>query len=72
MDGKGIYADCRDCGNTAKGTEVWRCNRCNHMFCEACKKDAVDWFLGSICPNCECLLLSASGDRNYRVMGKIG
>jgi phage FluMu protein Com len=72
MEGKGIYKKCNDCGNTAKGTGIWRCNLCNHIFCEACQNTAGDWFQGPRCPKCKKLLLEAIGDRNYREMGKIG
>ena len=46
---KGEYLMCVGCGNTKKGTYIFKCNHCGVMFCSACSSG----LLLAVCPNCK-------------------
>ena len=73
MDGTGIYVRCPDCSNTAKGTQVLRCDFCGHIYCSACERHRKDPIVdGPECRSCKKYLITPLGDSHYRVLGRIG
>ncbi len=49
----GDYIICTNCGNKKEGTKIYRCNRCNLIFCSACDvTPGIFSVRGNICPNC--------------------
>ena len=71
MEGKGIYSSCTNCGNTAEGTKILRCNTCSRVFCETCMGPSRDFILGPECPHCKGILITALGDNRYQTLGAI-
>jgi len=72
MEGIGIHSHCPDCGNTASGTKILRCDFCDHVYCKACERKRKDPVVdGPVCRICQKYLLTALGDRYYKVLGRI-
>jgi ribosomal protein S27E len=72
MTGKGLYQRCPDCGNTASGTEILRCDFCGQIYCKACELHARDYIRdGPECRQCNKYLITPLGDSYYRVLGRI-
>jgi hypothetical protein len=72
MEGNGKYPSCPDCGNTASGTEILRCDFCDHVYCTACVRHRKDPIAdGPVCRSCKGYLITALGDRHYKVLGRI-
>ena len=68
MFGSNNVADfpvCPRCGNTKKGSPVYRCKRCNEVCCEGCRSQ--DWIGNHKCPNCD--LVGFTGP--FRTIGRL-
>ena len=46
---KGEYMMCVNCGNTKKGTYIFKCNHCGATFCGACSGG----IMFAVCPKCK-------------------
>jgi hypothetical protein len=47
------YAQCPNCGNTADGDPVYRCNECRKLFCRSCARGLLKWVDIPGCPFCD-------------------
>jgi len=61
-EGEGIsYEKCPTCGHEEKEAVIFRCGKCQHMYCKQCGK--YDSYKGGYCPLCE--------SNKRQIMGKI-
>jgi ribosomal protein L37AE/L43A len=65
------YRECKNCGNSEEGDNIYKCSKCNVIYCESCGDFSLNVFGNNnwICPSChstsdsDCLgQIEADGD----------
>jgi len=50
----GTYRSCKNCGNEEPGDNLYKCTKCNVIYCESCGDFSLNVFGNNnwICPSC--------------------
>lgn len=46
------FSECPNCNCDKRGTDVYKCEDCNTIFCRVCKAEEGSIFPHKVCPDC--------------------